>query len=90
MGGSSFRGVLDGKERVLSMRPDGSDVQVVLDDLPLDAPVVLVDWSADRRWIVMSEPWQSGTDEMYLMSADGDEVFYLGGGSEPRWRPGSG
>jgi hypothetical protein len=38
----------------------------------------------------MSEPWQTGTDEMYLVSADGDEVYYLGGGSEPRWRRGSG
>jgi TolB protein len=85
-----FRGVLDRKEGVLSMLPDGSDVQMILGDLPVDAPVVLLDWSADRRWIVMSEPWQSGTDEVYLMSADGDEVFYLGGGSEPRWRPGSG
>jgi TolB protein len=85
-----FRGVLDRKEGILSMRSDGSDVRVVLDDLPLGGPVVLADWSADRRWIVVSEPWQTGTDEVYLMSADGDEVFYLGGGSEPRWRPGSG
>jgi hypothetical protein len=72
------------------MRSDGSDVRVVLDDLPLGGPVVLADWSADRRWIVLSEPWRIGNDEVYLMSADGDEVFYLGGGSEPRWRPGSG
>jgi Tol biopolymer transport system component len=85
-----FRGVLDGNDRVFSMRPDGSDVQVALGDLPIVAPVALLDWSGDRRWIAMSEPWQSTRDEMYLMSADGDEVFYLGGGSEPRWRPGPG
>jgi hypothetical protein len=84
----AFRGVLDGKERLLSMRPDGSDVRVVLDDPPLDVPVL--DWSSDGRWFLMSEPWQTGTDEMYLVSADGDEVYYLGGGSEPRWRRGSG
>ena len=86
----AFRGVLDGKERLLSMRPDGSDVRVVLDDPPARCSGGPADWSADGRWILMSEPWQTGTDEMYLMSADGDEVFYLGGGSEPRWRPGSG
>jgi tRNA A-37 threonylcarbamoyl transferase component Bud32 len=84
----AFRGVLDGKERLLSMRPDGSDVRVVLEDPPLDVPVM--DWSSDGRWILMSEPQQTGTDEIYLLSADGDEAFYLGGGSEPRWRPGSG
>jgi len=31
------------------MREDGSDVQVVLGELPIDAPVVVLDRSADRR-----------------------------------------
>ena len=47
MDGSLFRGELDGKERLLSMRPDGSDVQVVLDDPPVDVPVAILDWSSD-------------------------------------------
>jgi DNA-binding SARP family transcriptional activator/Tol biopolymer transport system component/tRNA A-37 threonylcarbamoyl transferase component Bud32 len=81
-----FLGELEGKERLQSMRPDGSDVRVVLEDLPVDAPV-LFDWSPDRRWILVSRPWLSGETDMYLVGADGDGVFYLGGGTEPRWRP---
>ena len=55
-----FRGVLDRKERFLSMqagwlgRADGRSTI-----LPLDGRLVL-DWSPDGRWIVLSAPWQIG------------------------------
>jgi hypothetical protein len=42
--------------------------------------------SPDGRWIVMSPPSGLGST-LYLMRADGSELFRIGFGTEPSWRP---
>jgi serine/threonine protein kinase/DNA-binding SARP family transcriptional activator/Tol biopolymer transport system component len=70
---------------LVSMRPDGSGQRIFVEDPPEDGRVVM-DWSPDGRWIVMSSPSSIGTD-LYLMRADGSQVFNIGHGTEPSWRP---
>jgi DNA-binding SARP family transcriptional activator/tRNA A-37 threonylcarbamoyl transferase component Bud32 len=96
-----FWGRERGEEMLLSMRPDGSDVRVFAAELGIgpfeDCPgclmeeslgPLILDWSPDADWIVMGavRP-DEGELAIYLMRADGSEVFYVGGGSEPDWRP---
>jgi len=80
-----FSGGAQGGEALLSMRTDGSDVRVLADELPDITFAWAPDWSADEDWIVMSDI--RAVAVVYLMRADGSEVFLLSGGSEPRWRP---
>jgi len=81
-----FWGEEGGREMLLSMRPDGSDVRVFADQLPEGERALVLDWSPDGRWILMSGVYDVGGD-VYLMRADGSEVFFIGAGSEPKWRP---
>lgn len=82
-----------GRRRLLSMRPDGSDVRGFVDRFPSSPYIgdLAPDWSPDGRWIVMAGPWVP--DDMVgtlvlLMRADGSEVFTVGYYvTEPSWRP---
>jgi serine/threonine protein kinase/DNA-binding SARP family transcriptional activator/Tol biopolymer transport system component len=72
----------------VTVRPDGSGERVFLADPPADG-VLTVDWSPEGNWIVLSPPTgQAGP--IYLMRADGSQIFQVGLGSEASWRPGSG
>lgn len=72
----------------VTVRPDGSGERVFLADPPADG-VLSVDWSPDGDWIVLSPPTdQAGP--IYLMRADGSQIFQVGLGSEASWRPGLG
>jgi len=82
----------DGERIVLStdgslvkVLPDGSDEKVLVADPPEDGRLVL-DYSPDGRWIVMTPPSGYG-NSVYLMRADGSELHTVGRGSEPSWRP---
>jgi TolB protein len=72
----------------VTVRPDGSGEQVFVEEPPEGGRLVM-DWSPDGRWIVISTPSSLGDlgGSMYLMSADGEELFRLGSGNEPSWRP---
>jgi DNA-binding SARP family transcriptional activator/Tol biopolymer transport system component/tRNA A-37 threonylcarbamoyl transferase component Bud32 len=86
-------------QTLLSMRADGSDVRAFAGELPRAVdfspgrqglPALLLAWSADDRWIVLSEasgPQSSGIPGAYLMRADGSELFLIANGVEPTWRP---
>ncbi len=82
-------------ESFLSIRPDGSGEQVFLEDPPENGRLV-VDWSPDAGWIVASTPHGITTasgpavGQVYLIRADGSEVFWVGPGAEPSWRPEAG
>ncbi len=76
---------------LLTVDPDGTHERVVLADPPEDG-MLWVDWSPDGRWMVMSAANPSGhgsgdDDAMYLTRVAGGQVFFLGSGSEPDWRP---
>jgi hypothetical protein len=85
----------DGKRIVLSaygslraVRPDGTGDGVILRCPPENGRLVM-DWSPDGRWIMMTNPYGSATN-VYVMRSDGGELFLVGSGSEPSWRPASG
>jgi Tol biopolymer transport system component len=76
---------------LLTVDPDGTHERVVLSDPPEGGRLV-VDWSPDGRWIVMSatSASQHGSghyDAMYLTHVQGGQVFFIGSGSDPDWRP---
>jgi len=77
--------LVGGDGSFLTVRPDGSDERVFLEDPPEDG-VLALDWSPDGRWIVMSPPSGLGST-LYLMRADGSQLFRIGFGTEPSWRP---
>ncbi|HEY3213732.1 MAG TPA: BTAD domain-containing putative transcriptional regulator [Actinomycetota bacterium] len=79
--------ILSGDGSLLSVRPDGSGERVFVEEPPETGRLV-VDWSPDGDWMVMSTP--TGLDignNLYLMRADGSQVFQIGLGREPAWRP---
>jgi len=74
---------------LLMVEPDGTHERVVLADPP-GGDVLIADWSPDGRWIVLSAPEAGGHgqfDAMYLMRVGGGDVFFLGSGFGPDWRP---
>jgi serine/threonine protein kinase len=76
---------------LVTVDPDGTHERVVLSDPP-EHGRLLVDWSPDGRWMVMSAANPSGHlgrhgDTMYLTRVGGGQVFFLGSGSTPDWRP---
>jgi serine/threonine protein kinase/DNA-binding SARP family transcriptional activator len=77
--------LVGGDGSFLTVRPDGSDERVFLEDPPEDG-VLALDWSPDGHWIVMSPPSGLGST-LYLMRADGSQLFRIGFGTEPSWRP---
>ncbi len=69
----------------LSMRPDGSGVRPF--GVPLPRDFLTLDWSPDGRWMVLGGAWDHPYP-LYLVSADGSEVFVLEPtAGEPNWRP---
>ena len=77
-----------GRNTLLSMRPDGSDVRVFMEDFPRSPYLgqLVLDWSPDGQWIVMAGA--SNETLALLMRADGSEVFTIGSYvTEPTWRP---
>ena len=81
--------VLSAYGSLLAVRPDGTGDRVILKYPPENGRLVL-DWSPDGRWIVMTDPYNSATNNVYLMRSGGGEQFLVGSGSEPSWRPASG
>jgi serine/threonine protein kinase len=69
---------------LVTVRPDGSGERMFLADPPEDG-VLTVDWSPDGRWIVLS-PLTGQPGPIYLMRADGSQIFQIGLGSEASWR----
>jgi Tol biopolymer transport system component len=69
----------------VSVKPDGRAERTFVADPPEDGRLVM-DWSPDGRWIVLSSPSGVG-DTLYFMPADGSQVFVIGVGVEPSWRP---
>jgi serine/threonine protein kinase/DNA-binding SARP family transcriptional activator/Tol biopolymer transport system component len=89
-----FWGPERGKDTLLSMRPDGSDIQPFSDRFPKSPFIgeLVLDWSPDERWIVMAGTYvvnePGGGTLVLLMRADGSEVFTLGYFvTDPKWRP---
>jgi Tol biopolymer transport system component len=67
--------------------PDGAGERVFVDEPPEGGRLV-IDWSPDGEWIVMSSPSRVNlVTNLYLMRADGSETFQIGLASEPSWRP---
>ncbi len=87
--------LLSADERFVSVRRDGSGERDFIDDLPEGGRLVM-DWSPDGNWIVMSSPHAiasvsgAAVNNLYLMRADGSQLFQLGQGAEPSWRPENG
>jgi serine/threonine protein kinase/DNA-binding SARP family transcriptional activator/Tol biopolymer transport system component len=91
----------DGKRIVLSAdrslvaeRPDGTGDRVIIRHPPENGRLVL-DWSPDGRWMVMTTIGMVGqgivsAPYVYLTRSDGGELFLVGSGSKPSWRPASG
>jgi DNA-binding SARP family transcriptional activator/Tol biopolymer transport system component/tRNA A-37 threonylcarbamoyl transferase component Bud32 len=85
-----FWGERQGRELLLSMRPDGSDVRPFLDDVP--GPLS-IDWSPDGRWLIAAGVYDQaalgqGAPPVLLIPSDGSQVFGIfPTGSEPSWRP---
>ena len=77
--------VLSAYGSLLAVRPDGTGDRVILRYPPENGRLVM-DWSPDGRWIVMTNPYGSA----YVMRSDGGELFLVGSGSEPSWRPAAG
>jgi len=96
-----FWGREGAEETLVSMRPDGSDVRAFAGGLPeghnlgqtrQGLQALLLDWSADERWIVLSQARgvnvnSPGIPGSYLVRADGGEPFLISNGFEPTWRP---
>jgi DNA-binding SARP family transcriptional activator/tRNA A-37 threonylcarbamoyl transferase component Bud32 len=75
---------------LVTVDPDGTHERVFLANPP-EGGRLAVDWSPDGRWMVMSAADRSGHfpphDAMYLTRVEGGQVFFIGSGFEPDWRP---
>jgi hypothetical protein len=85
----------DGRRILLSsdgdlvmVRPDGSDRRVFLGQAP-EAALLSADYSPDGRWLIMASVFGSPDPNynVYLMRANDGELFLVGSGSAPSWRP---
>jgi hypothetical protein len=83
--------VLSADGSFVSVLPDGSGERVFVEDPPAGGRLV-IDWSPDGEWISMSSPTGVGIFDgrLYLMRGDGSEIFQVGLGTEPSWRPEAG
>jgi WD40 repeat protein len=82
--------LLAADQSFISVRQDGSGERVFVEEPP-ELGRLVIDWSPDGEWIVMSSP--TGVElggRLYLMRGDGSETFQLGIGTEPSWRPETG
>jgi hypothetical protein len=78
--------LMSAHDSFVTVRPDGSGERMFVADPPADG-VLTVDSSPEGDWIVLSPPTgQAGP--IYLMRADGSQIFQVGLGSEASWRPG--
>ena len=74
---------------------DGTDDRVIIGYPPENGRLVL-DWSPDGRWIVMTTPYgmvgqgNVSAPNVCLTRSGGGELFLVGSGSKPPWRPVSG
>ena len=57
---------------------------MLLDDAP-DAGRLELDWSPDGRWVTMASAGPN--QNLYLMRGDASELFLVGTGITPSWRP---
>jgi Tol biopolymer transport system component len=72
---------------LMTIRPDGSNPEVIVDDPSLPSRIVM-DWSPDGRWAVVASAADIGPIEnVFLVRADGSQAFEIGIGTEPSWRP---
>ena len=75
---------------LVTIDPDGTHERVFLANPP-EGGRLAVDWSPDGLWTVMSAADRSGHspphDAMYLTRVEGGQVFFIGSGFEPDWRP---
>jgi TolB protein len=79
--------VLSSGEDLVTVGPDGSGERVLLDDPP-EAGRLELDWSPDGRWVIMASGGPNQSDaNLYLMRGDASEVFLVGKGTTPSWRP---
>jgi hypothetical protein len=86
--------VLSADRSLVAVRPDGTGDRVIIRDPPENGRLVL-DWSPDGRWIVMTTIGRVGqgifsAPYVYLTRSDGGELFLVGSGTKPSWRPASG
>jgi hypothetical protein len=75
--------------QLLSVAPDGSDLQPFVPEPPgtMAYPLAL-DWSPDASWIALGGIRGSEGVNLTVMSADGEPWFVLGvNADEPAWRP---
>ncbi|MGA9161130.1 MAG: hypothetical protein WB297_09760 [Actinomycetota bacterium] len=87
--------VLSAHGSLLAVRPDGTGDRVII-RYPPENGRLLLDWSPDGRWIVMTTPGlvvgqgNVSASNVYLTRSGGGELFLVGSGSNPSWRPASG
>jgi hypothetical protein len=72
-------------DSIVTVRPDGMYDGVFMKDPP-ERGLLVLDWSPDGRWIAASSPTTAG-HTLYLIRGDGSEVYQIGRGTDPSWRP---
>jgi hypothetical protein len=79
--------VLSSGGNLVTVLPDGSDERILSAD-PVEFGQLTMDWSPDGRWVTMASAGPSEENEhLYLMRGDASELFLVGVGTTPSWRP---